>query len=177
MKVKNLLVAAALMVAMNVNAQDDYRNEISIAYGTGSNTDIVSSIGKGMFTGKQLNYWGPVSAEFFHYTGEGKLAFGGIVAVGGCKWDEDSNAKSTYFTAMPAIKYKWLDKSNFAMYSKAGFGVTLKSDSGEKKDESEVTVNWQATFVGMEYGGAFRGFVELGTGEQGILLAGLRYRF
>ena len=30
---------------------------------------------------------------------------------------------------------------------------------------------------GVEVGGALRGFAELGWGEQGIILAGLRYKF
>lgn len=166
-----------MMAATSVGAQGDLRNEVSIAYGGGSNTDIVSSIGKGMFTGKQLEYWGPVSAEYFRYIGNSKLAVGGIAAIGGCKWEDDSDARSTYFTVMPAVKYKWLDKTHFAMYSKVAAGITVNSQSGGTDNETKTIFNWQASLVGMEFGGAFRGFVELGTGEQGIILGGFRYRF
>ncbi len=31
--------------------------------------------------------------------------------------------------------------------------------------------------LGMEFGGPFRGFVELGFGERGMLTAGVRYKF
>ena len=55
MKKLFLSVFASLMAIATVNAQSDWKNEISIAYGGGSNTDIVSSLGKGMFTGKQLS--------------------------------------------------------------------------------------------------------------------------
>lgn len=51
------------------------------------------------------------------------------------------------------------------------------SDSGTKDSDSKVVFNWQASLIGMEFGGAFRGFVELGMGEQGIILGGLRYKF
>ena len=177
MKARILLVAAAMMAAMSVSAQDDRQNEVSIAYGAGANTDIVSTIAKGIFTGKQLDYWGPVSAEYFHYNTDGKLAFGGIASISGCKWDDNGDSKSTYFTLMPAIKYKWLNKSHFAMYSKAAIGATFDAQSGGKEDENRVAFNWQASLIGMEFGGAFRGFVELGMGEQGIILGGLRYKF
>ena len=59
--------------------------------------------------------------------------------------------------------------------------MTMASESGtsdkKKGDDGKVTVNWQASLIGVEFGGAFRGFVEVGTGEQGIILGGLRYKF
>ena len=58
------MVVAAMMATVSVIAQEEYDNEIAVAYGGGSNTDLVSSLGKGMFTGKQLDYWGPVSVEY-----------------------------------------------------------------------------------------------------------------
>jgi len=172
-----LLAIAAMMAMVSVNAQDEFRNEVSVAYGAGSNTDIVASIGKGMFTGKQLDYWGPISAEYFHYNKACNFAFGAVAAIGGCKWDDHSDAKSTYFTVMPAVKFKWLNRTHFAMYSKAAVGLTVDSQKGTNEDKTETMFNWQASLVGMEFGGAFRGFVEIGTGEQGIILGGLRYKF
>ena len=172
-----LMAAVALMTALNVNAQDNLQNEISIAYGGGANSDIVSSIANGMFTGKQTGYWGPISLEYFHYLENSGLAFGGVAAISGCKWDDESSAKSTYFSLMPSVKYRWLNKKNFAMYSKAAIGLTINSESGNSKSETTTMFNWQASVIGAEFGGAFRGFVELGTGEQGIILAGLRYKF
>jgi len=60
-----LMVIVTVMTTMNVNAQEEWKNEVSIAYGAGSNTDIIGSFYKGVFTGKQLNYWGPISLEYF----------------------------------------------------------------------------------------------------------------
>ena len=171
-----LLAVAAMMATINVNAQDEFQNEISIAYGSGSNTDIVSSIGKGIFTGQQLDYWGPVSLEYF-YRPQPKLGVGAVVALAGCKWDDSSDSKSTYFSVMPAVKYNWLNKSHFSMYSKAAIGPTFAAQSGGSENKTDVVFNWQASLIGMEFGSAFRGFVELGMGEQGIILAGLRYKF
>lgn len=50
-------------------------------------------------------------------------------------------------------------------------------ETGDDKDKTKVAVGWQASLVGAEFGNAFRGFLELGCGEQGILVAGLRYKF
>ncbi len=176
MKKLILTVVAAMMATMTINAQDEWRNEISVAYGAGSNTDIVSSIGVGMFTGKQTSYWGPISVEYFRHFSSG-LGIGGVAAIGGCKWSDHDDAKTTYFTFMPAVKYNWLVKRHFGMYSKGAVGVTIAKDSGVHKSDSRAEFNWQASLVGLEFGGALRGFVELGMGEQGVAVGGLRYKF
>lgn len=54
------------------------------------------------------------------------------------------------------------------------------SDDASYEDDSnsEVHVNWQISLLGIEAGGStIRGFLELGTGEQGIALIGVRYKF
>ena len=45
------------------------------------------------------------------------------------------------------------------------------------QDETVTTFMFQATALGLEFGGNVRGFVEAGVGEKGLLCAGLRYRF
>ena len=181
MKKYLLLVVAAMMATVSVNAQEELKNEISIAYGAGSNTDILGSIGKGMFTGKQLSYWGPVSAEYFHRPSP-RFGVGAVAAIGGCDWDDTGDAKTTFITFMPAVKYNWVNKSSFGLYSKVAAGITFRSESGgtkvtTKDNDSSSTFNFQITGIGLEFGRAFRGFAELGMGEQGIILAGLRYKF
>ena len=170
------MVVATMLSTMSVHAQDYKHNEISAAYGFGSNTDLITSLFKGAFTGKQLDYWGPVSLEYFYRPSE-KFGVGAIAAVGGCKWDDSDDAKSTFFTIMPAMKYNWLNKSHFSMYSKLGLGLTVGDFKGSKDKTNDTSFNWQCTLVGMDFGGDFRGFVELGFGEQGILLGGLRFKF
>lgn len=179
-----LMVVVAMMATVSANAQNEWKNEISIAYGGGSNTDLISSIYKGMFTGEQTKYWGPISFEYFHrVTRNNRLGIGAVVALGGCEWDDSSDAKTTFLSIMPAAKYNWVVKKSVSWYSKAAVGLTFASDSGATKnsaktsDDSDVCFNFQASFIGVEIGGAFRVFGELGWGEQGIILAGLRYKF
>jgi hypothetical protein len=119
------------------------------------------------------------------------LGVGGILAYGVNKQDVMSGkdkigeSKNSYLTLMPAVKFDWLRKKNFGMYSKLAVGATLRNEkydsntsSGKDYNDSEVHVNWQVSLVGIEAGSpTIRGFAELGFGEQGIILAGVRYKF
>ena len=106
--------------------------------------------------------------------------------------DKIGVAKKYYATLMPAVKFDWVRTKNFGVYSKVGIGLTYMyekeiqktddtgEDIGDKKihSESRFMGNFQASLLGIEAGSQkIRGFAELGCGEQGILLAGLRYKF
>jgi hypothetical protein len=106
--------------------------------------------------------------------------------------DKIGSAKKYYATLMPAVKFDWVRTKNFGVYSKVGIGLTYMyekeiqkkddtgKDIGDKKihSESRFMGNFQASLLGIEAGSQkIRGFAELGCGEQGILLAGLRYKF
>ena len=177
---KFFVIATMIVASLGINAQEEApKYEVAIAYGVGCNTDLIGSLYKGIFTGKQLDYWGPVSAEFF-YRPTKKLGVGVVGGVGGCKWDDTGDAKSTFVSIMPAVKYNWLNKDKFSMYSKAAVGITIVSDKGLDKDkssDSSTSFNFQASFVGLEYGTSLRAFAEFGVGEQGMALAGIRYKF
>ena len=101
-------------------------------------------------------------------------------------------AKKYYATLMPAVKFDWVRTKNFGVYSKLALGLTYMyekeiqkkddtgKDIGEKKLHSDIGFmgNFQASLLGIEAGTMkIRGFAELGCGEQGILQAGLRYKF
>ncbi len=168
---------------------------MAISYGIDSNSQIIDAfenIGGALVGAKFENesFTGPISAEYFYHV-KNWLGVGGIFAYGQNKQDvyllgdKDGVIKNTYLTLMPAVKFDWLRKKYFGMYSKLAFGATLRnekydSDKASSKDDSdsEVHVNWQASLLGIEAGGpTLRGFLELGTGEQGIVLAGVRYKF
>ena len=198
MKKLFVMVAVAMMAAMSVNAQngyDDTKHEVAVSYGLGSNSDIIDAfenIGGALVGARFENekFFGPISVECFYHVKEW-LGVGGIFAYGQCEQDvyllgdKDGVSKNTYLTLMPAVKFDWLRKKNFGMYSKLAVGATLRnekynSDVASSKDtsDSEVHVNWQASVLGIEAGSpTIRGFAELGTGEQGIILAGVRYKF
>ena len=186
------------MIAMSTQAQSDgydTKHELAISYGIDGNSQIIDAfeaVGSAMVGVSFDNekYFGPISAEYFYHA-KPWLGVGGILAYGKNKQDammghdKIGESKNSYFTLMPAVKFDWLRKKHFGMYSKVAVGATLRSEkynssnnSNNDYTDSEVHFNWQASFLGIEAGSStLRGFAELGTGEQGIVLAGLRYKF
>ena len=70
-----VMVAVAMMTAMNASAQNGYdetKHEVAITYGVGSNSDIIDAfenIGGGLVGAKFENekYFGALSAEYFYH--------------------------------------------------------------------------------------------------------------
>ena len=198
MKKNFLLAAVAMMTVMSVNAQSyDYetKHEVAISYGIDSNSQILDAfeaVGGALAGAKFENedFFGPISAEYFYHV-KPWLGVGGILAFGTNKQDVMSGrdklgeSKNNYYTLMPAVKADWLRTKFFGMYSKLAVGATLRSEKYDSdvntensSDGSEVHLNWQVSFIGIEAGSpAIRAFAELGTGEQGVVLAGVRYKF
>ena len=175
-------------------AQDEFKHEVAISYGGASNSQILDVFEEaitapfhGSTTLKDDKFFGPISAEYFYHL-EPWIGIGGILVYGQKKGDLYSDAdnkkvgenKNTYLTVMPAAKFDWFRRANVGLYSKVGVGVTLRHDVTEDidYDESNMHVNWQLTAIGVEVGSKqIRAFAELGTGEQGIVLGGIRCKF
>lgn len=196
---KSVLLSAfvALMTVIGVQnamAQDEFKHEVAISYGVLSNSQILDVYEEaitapihGSTTLKDDKFFGPISAEYFYHL-EPWIGVGGILVYGQKKGDLYSDAdnkkvgkdKNTYLTVMPAAKFDWLRRANFGLYSKVAVGVTLRHDVTDDidYDESALHMNWQLTAIGVEVGSKqIRAFAELGTGEQGVLLGGIRYKF
>jgi hypothetical protein len=197
-----MMVVAAMFVSSSMNAQngyDDTKHEVAISYGglsTSQWVDIFETIG-GLMVGMNLEnevVTGPISAEYFYHT-KNWLVIGGIFVFGQSKQDVYSSITDSYFgsytntylTLMPAVKMDWLRRKHFGMYSKVALGATLRTEStdyddehkeDEMKSESNVHFNCQVSLLGIEAGTTrLRAFAELGFGEQGTGLVGLRYKF
>lgn len=187
----------ALMTIVGVQtamAQDEFKHEVAISYGALSNSQIldvfeeaITAPFRGGTTLKDDKFFGPISAEYFYHL-QPWIGIGGILVYGQKKGDLYSDSdnkkigedKNTYLTVMPAVKFDWFRRANVGLYSKLGVGVTLRHDVSEDidYDESNLHVNWQLTAIGVEVGSKqIRAFTELGTGEQGIFLGGIRCKF
>ena len=187
----------ALMTIVGVQtamAQDEFKHEVAISYGALSNSQIldvfeeaITAPSQGGTTLKDDKFFGPISAEYFYHL-QPWIGIGGILVYGQKKGDLYSDSdnkkigedKNTYLTVMPAAKFDWFRRANVGLYSKLGVGVTLRHDVSEDidYDESNMHVNWQLTAIGVEVGSKqIRAFAELGTGEQGIFLGGIRCKF
>ena len=194
-----MTMMAAMLLCVSANAQDT-KHEISIAYGGGSTSQILDawtkvgtslgSFGTATFDNEKL--FGPISAEYF-YRINNVIGVGAIGAfmrsneearVSGHEYGDKT---STYITVMPAVKFNWLRKHKWGMYSKVGLGYTRAeykttgkdSEGTYTKDSSgDNFFNFQASLVGIEAGNRnVRGFAELGFGEQGLIHGGIRFRF
>ena len=192
-------VLFALMAMVCVQAQDENpRHEIGVSYGLGVSLigdGIGNAVGAGIFDALTGYEWtnkknfGTLGVEYFYHLADApRTAIGGIftyarygedVEKGGVKEGERTRS---YMTLMPSVKYYYVDGKNFGLYSKVAAGVMMmraKSESNGKSDtNSDFRFMCQASLLGLEAGSQnFRCFFELGAGEQGIILAGLKYKF
>ena len=195
-----VMVAVAIMTAVSVNAQNGYDNtkhEIAVSYGALSNSTWMS-IGDVMGTVLTFGavkysdgkFTGPIAVEYFYHVNP--LVGVGAIGAYACEkkdmliaGENYGEAKNTFITVMPAAKFNWLRTKNFGLYSKVGAGLTLVSrkedytkPNAENQSDSKVGFNFQASALGIEAGSPnIRAFLELGVGEQGVLLGGLRAKF
>ena len=201
MKIKILMVAVAFMTAWNVNAQNEnLHHELSLSYGLGSIAQLGDGIGEGIaliFSDKEYDdgfILGPITAEYFYHFNNPRLAIGGSFSYS--KWDSDvlirnsqekvGETKRNFFSIMPSFKCYWVNKNHFGLYSKVAAGVGFLTNKSKNIEENKVVKEneesgtyfmFQASFIGAEFGSKFRGFAELGVGDQGFALAGIRYKF
>lgn len=139
------------------------------------------------------------AVEYFYHVSK-VIGIGGYLAYNGMSRDmyavvnydngtseEEYTGKATRnnFSLIPTVKIDWLRKKHFGMYSKVGLGVSFMNE--KQKDDTEGGTDWSETTVipnlhvsllGLEAGSeSIRGFAELGIGEQGIVFAGVKYKF
>ena len=191
MKKLVFLVVAAMLTTFSVKAQegyDDTKHEIAVSYGYMANSqwiDVFEDMAT-IMAGAKLDdekLVGPLSVEYFYHA-KNWLGVGGLVAYGKSTQDlyigssKSGELKHTYYTVMPAVKFDWLRKRYFGMYSKLAFGATVRTEDADGESDTSIHPNWQVSFLGLEAGSpTLRAFLELGTGEQGLALVGVRCKF
>ena len=187
-----VMVVAAMMATVSVQAQDELKHEVGAFYGVGSVSNLFSAITSSISAaaGDQSSFWGPIGVEYYYHVSP-VVGLGAVAAYAGCKAEDKKTHKDdlseTFLTFMPSVKFNWLRKKHFGMYSGLSAGVMFlsvsandnaKASDPDAKDETATVFMFQATALGVEFGGeALRGFVEAGLGEKGTLCAGLRYKF
>ena len=186
-----VMAVAAMMATLSVNAQD-FKHEVGVFYGFESASNVFSLVTSAISAaaGDQSSFWGPVGVEYY-YNISPVVGLGAVAAYAGCKAEDDKTHKEdlteSFITVMPSVKFNWLRKKHFGMYSALSAGAmfaSVKCNDNAKaadpnaKDETVTVFMFQATALGAEFGSEqFRGFVEAGVGEKGVLCAGLRYKF
>jgi len=201
MKKFMFMLVAALMATTSMFAQDGYdtKHEVSVSYGYYGTSQFIDDFGSSLgnaIMGNETSdekFVGPISAEYFYHVSP-LIGVGGIFVYSQVSQDELSSGKvvgtstDKYYTLMPAVKFNWLRKKHFGLYSKIGAGATYydwgyedksgTSNNTSDDDDTGFNFNWQLSFIGAEFGGeTLRGFVELAFGEQGVVLGGIRCKF
>ena len=199
MKKMILMVAVAMMTVMSVNAQSEnyYKHEFAVSYGSIPNSAWMSlgdAMGTAMISLGTCSYdngkfTGPISAEYFYHINP-VIGVGGVFAYTQEKKDilfdkkVVGEAVSNFITVLPAVKFNWLRKKNFGLYSKVAAGATFRSRENKYNDgtpsvsDNHVVFNFQLTGIGIEAGAKnVWAFAEFGMGEQGMALAGVRFKF
>lgn len=183
--------------AMADQPESDWKSEIGFSYGFMSNfswlgpyTDRGDAFKDVDF--KNQLFIGPISVEYFHRV-KPNISLGAIFGVGMKKEDVyligergGKNGESTnyYLTLMPAMKYEWMEKKHFYLYSKVAVGASFGMekftyDDSRYREHSSHSFyfNFQASLLGIETKGEkTRFFAELGLGEQGLALVGVKFR-
>ena len=166
------------------------QNEISLSYGGGTQgevfyytADIIRLMLTGWMDGSQIsgiNSSGAFSLEyqrFVHpYISVGAaLSYENIHYFRQSENGQNFSNHANILYAVPMAKFQWFHKRNVGMYSKVGLGVMMLNDQGSSSQWSWAT---QITYAGIDFGSTlFRGFVEMGAGCQGMLAAGVKFRF
>ena len=194
-KIILVLVAVSLAVSQ-VSAQPYPKNEVAVSYGVLSNSMwlnifeslivIVSTLGTVSYSTSEET--GSFSAEYMHNLSP-MVGVGAVGCFSSSKSElsilnnKEGTAHVNFYTLMPGAKFNWMHRKSFGLYSKLAVGATLRT---EKQDcngaddvrDSSVLFNFQCSLLGLEGGSQHvHAFAEFGVGEQGMALAGIRYKW
>jgi len=194
---KNLVLAVALLIAMCASAQES-KHEISagVGYATeGQFIDVIGDIGAAFFgcQSKEKGFSGSINLDYGYRVSRKflvglSLSYSRIAEEQYRKSEPDKlygTSTGYYYSVMPTVKANWIEKEHFTFYSRVSAGLLLckydnkvegKNDD-DKDDDMSKAFAFQVSPVGLEFGNALRGYVELGFGAAGIVSGGIRYRF
>lgn len=163
-------------------------NEISLTYGIPTFTDIGFTIGFGIGSviiipvGGKLDgteATGAFALDYMRYVKSGRFAFGAVVSFehmtihfATSEGKRLSDDHADFLTVMPEFKTVWINKKHVSAYSRVAAGLLLETTDGNPGFAFQVD-----PFC-CDFGGEhFRGFVQLGFGNLGIIQAGIRTCF
>ena len=188
MNKKTLLVSLLLLSTGVITAQKEFkRNELSFVYGYHPTSDwidlfsdgISSIVGMNTKNNKSL---GAVSV-MYNYRINRIFGIGAAVSYSNHNKDlfigdeEAGKRKLDYITVLPRVKAEWFHSDVVTMYSSVAIGATLTVDDIDGDKDESTRIAWQFSPFGIEIGRKVAGFAEVGIGQLGIAMEGLRFRF
>lgn len=164
-------------------AKGEYsRHELSFAYGwatifpiVGWTAEVVSlSLYKG-----DLRFTGSANLEYLYHVHRAV----GVGLTLSCEYgkqpkDADFTSHHHYISAMPTVKIYWIVHDNYALYTRCAIGATYITGEYKGERDNKWLFASQLSLCGFEAGNKrVRGFIEIGGGMQGSVIAGLRTKF
>lgn len=168
------------------------KNEVSVSYGWGSAYYLTGVLFRNVLYSFRLDVdrlesMGIAAVDYRHYFNS-RWAVGGTVCYEASTLPvarlilpgtgNEAVVDGTMYkniSIMPAVTLRWLQDSHVSIYSKLALGVMLLIDSEGPTSAAPCTC---LTPVGMDFGGRnVRGFLEMNVGTQGLLSAGVKFRF
>lgn len=188
------LIAAILVCAPALSAQTPkLRNEVSASYGTVTFIDFVyilggtfaSAITGGNAIFDNFQSYGSANLEYYRVLNKTFSVGGALSWTGGSAdqlnkdGEKTGDMKYSGISIMPSAKAFWFRKKFVAMYSRLALGVTLLDKSDDEGNKGfDPTFGAQVSIAGVQFGGKYlRGFMELGGGMQGFVIAGVSVSF
>jgi opacity protein-like surface antigen len=93
----------------------------------------------------------------------------------------ESEETNNYWQGMATVRFAYLNKPGFRMYSGVGIGVTMNyytdTSDGTTTSGQKLMPAGQLTLLGFRVGRALGGFGEFGYGTNGIIIVGMSYKF
>lgn len=206
-----LTLALSMIFAPCLRAQE-FNDEFDLSYGRVSVPGFAYTFASvfsavftfGLVTPQDCHSNGALTAGYWHYISP-RFAIGGDLAFerfklrfdqyagkdgDGNRIYEPSDWNNMSFTSlMPGIKYQWVDREHFGMYTKAAVGgiwyhdqkVSVQANETEREERpagNEFGFACQLSLIGIEAGnGHWRGTTEIGWGMEGLITAGVKYVF
>lgn len=168
-----------------------YRHHVSLAYGIVSVYDVDPMLG-GLFPELEASgldegvSMGAVTLGYTYQLSE-QLSVGGMFSYAGSLGvihyiPNSLRVSQNFFSIMPQVKYNWLERGSWRLYSRASAGVVVAHvnyQDGAELNEQQTAVSFafQVSPIGFEFGRTLAGFVEAGFGATGVLSVGIRKSF
>ena len=187
------------LIASAISAQREYLpRELSFSYGLGAYNlpqTIYTRQGFGPYDLSKMVLLGTYSGGYTFYLSE---KFGIGVVFSFLRIDADlllrsnythseGDFRETHSAVIPNIKYNWVTKNFFSIYSRGGIGfysmktsynIAISSSESIAETRAKTYVAWQVSPLGIEIGPpAVACFIEGGYGYMGMVQFGMRFRF
>lgn len=172
-KSRYLLLMAILLPlsAYGEEATQRRYHDVSVIYGFSPMTD------RNFWDGDEYKSLGAITAQYIFNISK-RVGIG--ASIGYQHYDaRHASYTANDLTGMLILRLNWINKQDFTLYSRTGFGVCLMNDNSNKQGDNQSTA-FQLPSIGTTFdlGKGFWGLAEFSLfSYQGLLMLGVGYSF